>query len=203
MSEITRIGIYGGTFAPIHNGHKNAAKAFMDQMQLHYLFVIPTSMSPEKIRDSGDDARHRMKMCELAFEGEVGVIISDMEIERGGTSYTVDTLRYLKKIYPNDELVFLCGSDMFLSMETWREPQSIMKMATIAVAARKRRLLLKLFITKWKYQRKYGARCKILPIKPLLMSSTQLRLDMMEEAVEPAVYDYIQEHNLYGETNAV
>ena len=82
--EITRIGIYSGTFAPIHNGHVNAANAFMDQMQLHYLFVIPTALSPWKIRDEGDDAKHRMKMCELAFEGEVGVIVSDMEIEKGG-----------------------------------------------------------------------------------------------------------------------
>lgn len=84
MDEITRIGIYGGTFAPIHNGHVNAAKAFMDQMQLHYLFVIPTALDPSKIRDEGDEARHRMKMCELAFEGEAGVVISDMEIEKGG-----------------------------------------------------------------------------------------------------------------------
>ena len=194
-----KIGIFGGTFNPPHIGHRYLLEQIQRILKCERIIIIPSNIPPHK--DLADNQpEHRLNMVKLAFpEYEV----SDIEITRQGKSYTVDTLRYLKKIYPNDELVFLCGSDMFLSMETWREPQSIMKMATIAVAARKRRLLLKLLITKWKYQRKYGARCKILPIKPLLMSSTQLRLDMMEEAVEPAVCDYIQEHNLYGETNAV
>ena len=81
-----RVGIYGGTFAPIHNGHVAAAKAFMEQMKLDYLFIIPTFLPPHKQIDRSDDPLYRLRMCELAFEGVDGVVISDTEIKRGGKS---------------------------------------------------------------------------------------------------------------------
>ena len=89
--DMLRVGVYGGTFAPIHNAHVAAAKAFMEQMKLDYLFVIPTFIPPHKEVDRSDDPLYRLKMCELAFEDTDGVIISDVEIKRGGRSYTYDT----------------------------------------------------------------------------------------------------------------
>ena len=100
-----RVGIYGGTFAPIHNGHVAAAKAFMEQMKLDYLFIIPTYMPPHKQIDESDDPLYRLRMCELAFEDTDGVIISDCEIARGGKSYTYDTLCELQR--PNTRLFLL------------------------------------------------------------------------------------------------
>ena len=82
-NDCLRVGIYGGTFAPIHNGHVLAAKAFMEQMKLDYLFVIPTCLPPHKQIDFSDDPMYRLRMCELAFEGTDGVVISDTEIKRG------------------------------------------------------------------------------------------------------------------------
>ena len=202
MDEITRIGIYGGTFAPIHNGHINAAKAFMDQMQLHYLFVIPTAMSPDKIRNEGDYALHRMKMCSLAFEGEAGVIVSDMEIERGGISYTVDTLRSLAR--EDRRLFMLVGTDMALKLDQWREPEEIFKLCYPTYVRRESdKLLEKQIIEKnSKYLSEYGKICRRIMTNEIELSSTEIR-QMVKEGkdishlVPQKVADYIKENGLY------
>ena len=202
MEDITRIGIYGGTFAPIHNGHVNAAKAFMDQMQLHYLFVIPTCMSPDKIRDEGDEAIHRMKMCELAFEGEQGVIVSDMEIERGGISYTVDTLRALAS--EDRRLFMLVGTDMALKLDQWREPEEIFKLCYPTYVRRESDKLLENQIIEknTKYLNEYGKICRRIMTNEIELSSTQIR-QMVKEGkdisslVPEKVAQYIKENKLY------
>ena len=114
--DMLRVGIYGGTFAPIHNGHVAAAKAFMEQMKLDYLFIIPTYLPPHKQIDRSDDPTFRLKMCELAFEGVDGVVISDVEIRRGGKSYTYDTLKELSR--EGTRLFLMCGTDMVLTFDT-------------------------------------------------------------------------------------
>ncbi len=201
MDEITRIGIYGGTFAPIHNGHVNAAKAFMDQMQLHYLFVIPTAMSPERIRDAGDDAHHRMKMCELAFEGEVGVIISDMEIEKGGMS-TVDTLRELSR--EDRRLFMLVGTDMALKLDQWREPEEIFKLCYPTYVRRESdKLIERQIIEKnTKYLNEYGKICRRIMTDEIELSSTEIRRmvkagEDISHLVPEKVARYIKDNGLY------
>ena len=200
--EITRIGIYSGTFAPIHNGHINAAKAFMDQMQLHYLFVIPTALSPWKIRDEGDDAKHRMKMCELAFEGEVGVIVSDMEIEKGGAINTVDTLRALSR--EDRRLFMLLGTDMALKIDSWREPDEIFKLCYPTYVRRESdKLLEKQIIEKNNiYLKKYGKICRRIMTNEIELSSSEIRKRVREgediaHLVPEKVAQYIKENNLY------
>ena len=89
---MTRIGIYGGTFSPPHNGHLQAVKAFMEQMWLDFVYVIPAAIPPHKTVDCDVTPEQRLDMCRLAFADVEGVYVSDMEIARGGTSYTVDTL---------------------------------------------------------------------------------------------------------------
>lgn len=202
MDEITRIGIYGGTFAPIHNGHVNAAKAFMDQMQLHYLFVIPTALDPSKIRDEGDEARHRMKMCELAFEGEAGVVISDMEIEKGGISYTVDTLRALAR--EDRRLFMLVGTDMALKLDSWREPEEIFKLCYPTYVRRESDKLLENQIIEknTKYLNDYGKICRRIMTPEIELSSTEIR-EMVKRGedisnlVPEKVAEYIKENKLY------
>lgn len=202
MDEITRIGIYGGTFAPIHNGHVNAAKAFMDQMQLHYLFVIPTALDPSKIRDEGDEARHRMKMCELAFEGEAGVIISDMEIEKGGISYTVDTLRALAR--DDRRLFMLVGTDMALKLDSWREPEEIFKLCYPTYVRRESDKLLENQIIEknTKYLNDYGKICRRIMTPEIELSSTEIREmvkrgEDISDLVPEKVAEYIKENKLY------
>ena len=202
MDEITRIGIYGGTFAPIHNGHVNAAKAFMDQMQLHYLFVIPTALDPSKIRDEGDEARHRMKMCELAFEGEAGVVISDMEIEKGGISYTVDTLRALAR--DDRRLFMLVGTDMALKLDSWREPEEIFKLCYPTYVRRESDKLLENQIIEknTKYLNDYGKICRRIMTPEIDLSSTEIREmvkrgEDISDLVPEKVAEYIKENKLY------
>lgn len=202
MDEITRIGIYGGTFAPIHNGHVNAAKAFMDQMQLHYLFVIPTALDPSKIRDEGDEARHRMKMCELAFEGEAGVVISDMEIEKGGISYTVDTLRALAR--EDRRLFMLVGTDMALKLDSWREPEEIFKLCYPTYVRRESDKLLENQIIEknTKYLNDYGKICRRIMTPEIELSSTEIREmvkrgEDISDLVPEKVAEYIKENKLY------
>lgn len=200
--EITRIGIYGGTFAPIHNGHVNAARAFMDQMQLHYLFIIPTSLPEEKIRDDGDLAVHRMKMCSLAFEGEPGVIISDMEIEKGGITYTVDTLRALSR--PDRRLFMLVGTDMALKLDSWREPEEIFKLCYPTYVRRESDKILEnqMIEKNTEYLHSYGKICRRIMTNEIELSSTEIRRIVKEggdvsHLVPEKVAQYIKENKLY------
>ena len=121
-----RIGIYGGTFAPVHKGHVAAAEAFFRQMELDLLYVIPAGIPPHKQIDASDDPIHRLRMCELAFDGMKNVIVSDMEIRREGKSFTVDTLRALSA--EDRRLFLLMGTDMMLTLDSWREPDEIFRL---------------------------------------------------------------------------
>ena len=126
--NIRRVGIYGGTFAPPHVGHVEAARAFMKQMRLDYLYVIPTAIPPHKTTDFDIDPYHRLAMCDLAFSGIDGVIVSDIELRRGGVSYTVDTLRELTA--PDTRLFLFCGTDMFLTLDQWYCADEIFKLCS-------------------------------------------------------------------------
>ena len=111
---MTRIGIYGGTFSPPHKGHVAAARAFMEQMELDFLYVIPNALPPHKEMEAPVSAQHRLNMTRLAFGGIEGVYVSDMEIQRGGKSYTVDTLRTLSSSVGYLKSICGIGGIMFI-----------------------------------------------------------------------------------------
>lgn len=199
-----RVGIYGGTFAPIHNGHVAAAKAFMEQMKLDYLFIIPTYLPPHKQVDGSDDPLYRLKMCELAFEGVDGVVISDVEIARGGKSYTYDTLKELER--PNTRLFLLCGTDMVLTFDQWYRFEDIFKMCYPTYVRRENDpLLTKRIIAKiGEYYEKYGVMFRRIVTDPLEISSTEIRRAVRDgkeisHLVPKGVADFIREHRLYSE----
>ncbi len=202
--DMLRVGIYGGTFAPIHNGHVAAAKAFMEQMKLDYLFIIPTYLPPHKQVDGSDDPLYRLKMCELAFEGVDGVVISDVEIARGGKSYTYDTLKELER--PNTRLFLLCGTDMVLTFDQWYRFEDIFKMCYPTYVRRENDpLLTKRIIAKiGEYYEKYGVMFRRIVTDPLEISSTEIRRAVRDgkeisHLVPKGVADFIREHRLYSE----
>ena len=121
-----RIGIYGGSFSPVHNGHVAAAKAFMEQMWLDLLYIIPAGIPPHKQLKGDVNAWQRLKMCELAFQDVDGVLISDIEIRREGKSFTVDTLRAFAR--EEHRLFLLMGTDMLLTLDSWRESEEIFRL---------------------------------------------------------------------------
>ena len=198
----TRVGIYGGTFAPIHNGHVSAAKAFMEQMKLDYLFIIPTYMPPHKQIDESDDPLYRLRMCELAFEDTDGVIISDCEIARGGKSYTYDTLRELQR--PNTRLFLLCGTDMVLSFDKWYRFEDIFKMCYPVYVRRENDAMLgNMLVSKiQEYYQKYGVMFRRVITDPIEISSTEVRRAVaagedISDLVPPSVERFIKENRLY------
>ena len=200
--DMLRVGVYGGTFAPIHNAHVAAAKAFMEQMKLDYLFVIPTFIPPHKEVDRSDDPLYRLKMCELAFEDTDGVIISDVEIRRGGKSYTYDTLKELQR--PDTRLFLLCGTDMVLTFDKWYRYEDILKMCYPTYVRREDDpLLTARIISKiGEYYEKHGVMFRRIVTDPMPMASTDIRRAVREgkdisSLVPPAVEKFIRENRLY------
>ncbi|MBR2293544.1 MAG: nicotinate (nicotinamide) nucleotide adenylyltransferase [Clostridia bacterium] len=202
--DMLRVGIYGGTFAPIHNGHVAAAKAFMEQMKLDYLFVIPTYMAPHKEMTESDNPLYRLRMCELAFEGVDGVVISDVELKRGGKSYTYDTLKELQR--PDTRLFLLCGTDMVLTFDTWYRFEDILKMCyPVYVRRENDPLLTGRVVSKiGEYYEKYGVMFRRIVTDPIELSSTEIRRAVREgkdisDLVPKGVEQFIRENRLYLE----
>jgi len=196
-----RIGIFGGTFNPPHEGHVHFVRAIMARVALDRLLIVPTNIPPHK--DTVPvSAEMRLEMAKLAFGEVCGVEISDIEIKASGTSYTVDTLEDLERIYPGDELVFFVGSDMFLSMEHWHRAGKIFKMCSVICAARDSEDAAKLESHAVSLRERFGARCEVLAMEPLEVSSTQVRemIGRGEDTsglVPEAVKAYIDEKRLY------
>ena len=197
-----RVGIYGGTFSPVHNGHVAAAKAFMEQMWLDILYIIPTGVTPHKDMKGNATAVDRLEMCRLAFAGLEGVIVSDMEMRREGKSYTVDTLRELYD--PEGRLFLLMGTDMLMTLDQWREPEEIFRLCYPVYVRRETDGELDApIVEKIKsYQDKYGKVVRRIVTPAIELSSTDVRAAVaegfpIEGAVPPAVASYIRAHGLY------
>jgi nicotinate-nucleotide adenylyltransferase len=139
MSENTsrqRIGLFGGTFDPIHMGHLLIAEAAREQLRLDQVRFIPAATAPHKLEQQATDGKQRLEMIRLAIGGHPQFTSDDRELRRGGTSYTVDTLAEIKQELPEAELFFLIGSDSLDELHTWREPRRICELAFLAVIAR-------------------------------------------------------------------
>lgn len=130
-----RTGVLGGTFDPIHLGHLAAARAAMDCAGLDRVIFIPAAVPPHRPATAAD-AHDRLEMTRLATEGEKGFEVSDVEIRRAGVSYTVDTLRELHRLYPEDELFLILGWDAAKLFATWREPAAVRKLASLIIVTR-------------------------------------------------------------------
>lgn len=197
-----KIGIFGGTFNPIHRGHVWLAEEFSRRLSLDHLLLIPTKQPTHKQAVELAAAEHRLAMCRLAAQ-PLGFSVSDTEITRETDSYTVLTLRELKQEFPDDDFYLLMGEDMFLTLEQWREPEAIFSMAALCVSPRSsdpdslRRLT--------EYARRLeglGGRCFLLDIPYLPVSSTKVRQTIrhggdLREWVPDVVADYIAAHHLY------
>lgn len=200
--NIRRVGIYGGTFAPPHVGHVEAARAFMKQMRLDYLYVIPAAIPPHKQCDFIVEPIHRLAMCDLAFSGIDGVIVSDLELRRGGVSYTVDTLRELTA--PDTRLFLFCGTDMFLTLDQWYQADEIFKLCYPIYIRRENDQLITNKILKkiGEYTEKYNAVVRRVVTEPIELSSSRVRKTIAEGGdisgmVDPKVKMYIEDHGLF------
>ena len=204
-----KIGVYGGAFNPPHLGHITAARAVFGLLKLDKLLVIPTGHPPHKTLPPGSPApEQRLEMTRLAMEQAGlggGVEVLDLELRREGNSYTADTLARLREQYPEEELWLLMGADMFLTLQTWREPERILSLAGVAAFGRTEADTEELFSVQREYLcRTYPqARIFTLSIPGVVdISSTELRERLAKgeggSLLAPAVYGYILREKLYG-----
>lgn len=201
-----KIGMFGGTFNPPHRGHVTMAQAAVEQLGLDTLMIVPAGIPPHKQLPAGSAASHqRFAMAEL-MAGAVGkcAVADDRELRREGKSFTSDTLLQLREEYPEAELWLLMGSDMFLSLHTWHEPQIICREANIAAFSRNEDDERTAFeAQKANLEQRFDARVAILENPHLIeVSSTELREglphDRGEELLPTAVWGYVQREHLYG-----
>lgn len=201
-----KIGIYGGTFNPIHSGHMEAAKFAAEYLALDTLYLIPAGMPPHKsLAEDTPEAEHRLGMTRLAA-GTMGknVKVLDLELKRTGKSYTVDTLRELKAMHPEDELYFFMGTDMFLTFQKWYRPEEIAKLCTLCAFGRSEADTEELFAVQREYLAKtFDAKIVTIALPKIVdISSTELRAALKRgegrDFLADAVYGYILREKLYG-----
>ncbi|MCF2664116.1 nicotinate (nicotinamide) nucleotide adenylyltransferase [Oscillibacter valericigenes] len=203
-----KIGIFGGTFNPPHLGHITAAREAFALLGLDRLLLIPAGLPPHKELPAGSPtAAQRLEMTRLAAEAtELGdrVEVLDLELRREGRSYTSDTLAALKAQYPEDELWLLMGTDMFLSLQTWHEPERVLSLVNIAAFGRRAADTESSFAVQREYLCRTWPQASIrtLSIPGVVeVSSTELREKLKagqgSDLLAPAVYGYILREGLY------
>jgi len=198
---LTAVGILGGTFNPPHLAHLVCASEARSQLGLERVVLIPTGVPPHKPMEQEPGAAHRLEMCRLAAGGHRDwLTVSSIEVDRGGPSYTADTLREIHASQPGDELTFIVGGDMAWSLPSWREPEAILGLASVAVAeragARREEVRTRLDAMAG------AARITYIDVPRLDISSSALRRRVREGRpldylVPDPVADYIEQRRLY------
>lgn len=201
---IEKTGILGGAFNPVHNGHVHLAKEAISQLKLRKLLVIPTYESPHKSTKLLP-FEQRAEMCRLAFSqigegythGSCKIEICDIERRMGGVSYTINTIRELNKMYPNERFFLIIGGDMLFSFTEWYKYESILKESTVCAAARGGDN----YVDMLEYANEIG-RIKVLPTEVVDVSSTEIREKLkngesVSGLIPESVEKYIAENGLY------
>ena len=200
-AQAKRIGIFGGTFNPPHIAHVAAAEAFSGRIDPDILMIIPDFIPPHKTFAGTVTPSQRLDMCKLAFSHIKNVQVSDLEIARGGKSYTANTLTELSA--PDRELYFLCGTDMFLTLDRWYSPETIFKLATICYVRREADASLEKEIARCikLYKEKYNARIIPVDMNTVTLSSTEVRETLSAagktDSIPLSVMEYIEREGLY------
>ena len=195
-----RIGIYGGTFNPPHIGHIRAAEYAVKELQLDRLLVIPSRISPHKqLPKDSPTPQQRLQMLKIATAGLPNMEVSDLELNREGTSYTYQTVQQVRQMYPQAKIYLLMGTDMFLSFHSWRNPELITQDAALAVFYRGDKnevdaINSRVAEVEWEVE---------LIENPIIdISSTQLRRMLVfgcaDSFLPNGVGDYIRSHGFYG-----
>jgi nicotinate-nucleotide adenylyltransferase len=199
--EVTRIGVFGGTFDPIHNGHLHIARAFREALDLDRIIWVPAGQPPHKSGQIVSSDHDRLAMLELALASSPGDDISRVEIDRAGPSYTADTLALLNDLLKPAKLIFLMGEDSLRDLPSWHDPERIVQHSEIGVAGRPGvDVDLDALFVKLPSAR---GRIQVIPVRELAISSSEIRGRAaaglpLRDLVPGAVADYIQTHGLYG-----
>ena len=193
--------IFGGTFNPVHNGHVNLCKTLRCKINADKVIIVPTYMPVHKdVNDSLISPIHRVNMCKIAFSQVGNCEINEIEIKNQKPCYTVDPLLYFKQLYKNDTLYFACGSDMFLSLDTWKDTNKLFSLAVFCAIPRTNEY--DLMLKKGRELSKMGLEYKIFDVDYIETSSSKIRENLKEfktdKNLDVKVLDYIISNGLYG-----
>ena len=197
-----RIGIYGGTFNPLHTGHLEAARQAVTALNLDKLLLIPDRIAPHKeIPENSPTPGQRLEMLRIAVAGDEKIEVSDIELKREGKSYSYETVLQLREMYPEARLVLLMGTDMFLTFQDWKNPGIIMENAAIGVFYRGEKGEREDILAQKQKLEALGAEVLLVENTITNISSTQMRRLLAFHCAEPflpeGVGDYIRNHGLY------
>ncbi|MEA2015575.1 MAG: nicotinate-nucleotide adenylyltransferase [Actinomycetota bacterium] len=201
-----KIGIMGGTFNPIHNGHLVTAQEALSQFNLDKVLFIPTGNPPHKVEDNLVSAEDRFIMTVIATSSNSNFFVSRMEVERKGESYTIDTLRELKKTYGRDsQLFFITGADAILEILTWKDTDEIVNLCRFIAATRPGYDITRLEELRRKFFSKSAdadKRIFVMEIPALSISSTDIRRRVkssrpIDYLLPEGVTNYILKHGFY------
>lgn len=196
---MSKIGIFGGSFNPIHNGHIYVAESVKEMLGLDKIIFIPTGIAPHKDNSDFASKEHRYNMVKLAVEGKFD--ISDIEVKTDRVCYAIDTMSELKKIYSTDDLFYIIGADSLVDFMKWREPLTLFKMLHLVVVDREGADIDRVAD---EYREKYNARITICHIEEYDVSSTEIRNSIKKTGrctglVPEKTEEYIIKHKLYTE----
>ncbi len=210
LADVRSLGILGGTFNPPHLGHVALARHAHEELGLERVVLMPTGSPLHKPAAVEPGPDRRLAMCRLAAQGVDGLSACALEVERGGPSYTVDTLRAIHATHPNADLTFIVGADTAATLASWREPAELLGLARLAVASREgsdRRQVLDtvagLAGEDAQARERLTARVEFLAMDTINVSSSAVRErasrgEQLTDLVPAAVADYIAEHDLYA-----
>lgn len=197
-----KIGILGGTFNPVHIGHLLMAEYAKKVADLDVVILMPSCKSYMKAGTNVLSGEQRLEMLQLSIEGNPNLITSDMEINRGGNTYTYETLLQMKQICPASDIYFIVGADSLFSMERWVKPEEIFANCTILAAGRDGADKDSLLLMKKELEERFGAKIILLDFPQIDISSTAIRENVKNhESIRYMVHDnvwkYILENHLY------
>jgi len=198
-----KIGIFGGTFNPPHIGHLQSAKTAAKQLGLDRLLIVPAGAPPHKPLPEGTpSADVRLSLVHATFDDVRGAAVSDIEIKDSKFKYTVDTVKAIKKEYNGARMFLLVGADMFLSLGTWKDSESLLKSVTPAVFSRNADDNRNISVYSDELQELFGTRTEIIENDVLDISSSQLRRLLPQREgvryITDTTYSYIIKGRLYG-----
>lgn len=198
-----RIGIMGGTFDPVHNGHLLLGKQAYEEYGLDEIWYMPSHIPPHKKDRKITASEDRIEMLRLALQDLPYCIVSDFEMKREGNTYTAHTLALLKEAYPEDQFYFIIGADSLFQIERWYHPEKVMALTSLMVSGREYEGAERSFDEQIAYlSEKYGAKIYPLHNEEVDIASADIRRRIAEEKdivkdVPEAVAQYIKEHGLY------
>jgi len=204
MGTSKSLGIIGGTFDPIHNGHLLAAEWAREVFQLNELIFIPAARPPHKDLEEVLDSQHRYRMVELAVEDNPAFSVSAIELERAGFSYTVDTVAHYMQIYPGVDIYFIIGVDALQLIHTWKDLNRLLEICEFIVVTRPGYQLDKNDPCFQSVPPSIWDKSTLLAIPGLEISSSEIRRRVTEGRsirylLPPPVEAYIRDNNLYGD----